>query len=144
MTRLIDTFSGEYAFLSNFYHHTIEENGLTYPTNEHYFQSKKTLFPDESEAIRVATTPTQAKYYGYNHCTLRPDWEAIKIQVMRDALELKFPDSKSAMGQKLLYTGIDKLVEGNFWHDNFWGVCDGKGKNWLGHLLMARRAELLA
>lgn len=36
----------------------------------------------------------------------------------------------------------DELIEGNAWNDTFWGVCNGVGENWLGQLLMERRAEL--
>ena len=35
-----------------------------------------------------------------------------------------------------------KLVEGNDWHDRFWGVCRGQGKNHLGKLLMRVRESL--
>ena len=47
---------------------------------------------------------------------------------------------------KLLATGNRVLVEGNYWHDNFWGECTcekckatQKAENWLGKLLMERR-----
>ena len=31
------------------------------------------------------------------------------------------------------------IEEGNSWNDTFWGICDGKGKNMLGQILMAYR-----
>ena len=31
------------------------------------------------------------------------------------------------------------LIEGNWWKDTYWGVCDGKGQNKLGELLMKVR-----
>ena len=40
----------------------------------------------------------------------------------------------------LCETGDADLVEGNTWGDKFWGVCEGKGKNMLGLLLMQVRA----
>jgi predicted NAD-dependent protein-ADP-ribosyltransferase YbiA (DUF1768 family) len=51
------------------------------------------------------------------------------------------------LAEKLLATGEEILVEGNTWHDNFWGRCScrncrGKGVNHLGQLLMERRAAL--
>jgi predicted NAD-dependent protein-ADP-ribosyltransferase YbiA (DUF1768 family) len=48
--------------------------------------------------------------------------------------------------QMLLDTGDAQLVEGTYWHDQVWGVdiTTGIGRNWLGTLLMARRAELRA
>jgi predicted NAD-dependent protein-ADP-ribosyltransferase YbiA (DUF1768 family) len=39
-------------------------------------------------------------------------------------------------------TGDEELVEGNWWNDTFWGVCNGVGENNLGKLLMKIRAEL--
>ena len=44
-------------------------------------------------------------------------------------------------------TGDAELIEGNTWHDNYWGVCscskcNGRGKNRLGKLLMKVREEL--
>jgi predicted NAD-dependent protein-ADP-ribosyltransferase YbiA (DUF1768 family) len=43
-----------------------------------------------------------------------------------------------------LDTGEAKLEEGNRWGDEFWGVNlkTGRGKNWLGVLLMRVRNEL--
>lgn len=43
---------------------------------------------------------------------------------------------------KLKATGDAILIEGNYWHDTFWGVCEGKGKNYLGKIIMKIRAEL--
>jgi len=50
------------------------------------------------------------------------------------------PDLK----KKLLETGTAKLIEGNTWHDTFWGVNinTGKGENHLGKILMQVRSEL--
>ena len=47
----------------------------------------------------------------------------------------------------LLSTGDVAIIEGNYWHDNFYGQCTcekcaGKGKNKLGKLLMDIRSEL--
>lgn len=39
MTAAIDTFVGEYAFLSNFWPSWIVLDGLAFPTVEHAFQS---------------------------------------------------------------------------------------------------------
>ena len=45
---------------------------------------------------------------------------------------------------KLLATGEEELIEGNYWHDTCWGVCNcakcgDKGENRLGKLLMEVR-----
>jgi hypothetical protein len=41
-------------------------------------------------------------------------------------------------------TGNTELVEGNHWHDTFWGVdaTTGEGDNGLGQILMQVRMEL--
>ncbi len=43
------------------------------------------------------------------------------------------------LAEKLLATGDAVLEEGNNWGDEFWGVVDGRGMNWLGTLLMTVR-----
>ena len=126
--------------LSNFSAHPVTLGGLEWPTTEHYYQAMKTLEPDERERIRQAEKPREAKQLG-REVFLRPDWEAVKIPVMRQALRAKFA-VETAPGSFLLRTGDHMLVEGNDWGDTFWGADGGKGQNWLGHLLMARRAEL--
>lgn len=46
--------------------------------------------------------------------------------------------------KKLLETGNEELIEGNWWHDTYWGVDikTGKGQNKLGKILMKVREEL--
>ena len=136
---MINSFEGKYAFLSNFYEHPISEGSLTFPTNEHYFQAMKTLDLTERIAIARAGTPSQSKRMGRS-VKLRSDWEDIKLSVMETALRLKFADPELAAMLKA--TGNEELVEGNWWNDTFWGVCNGVGENNLGKLLMKIRAEL--
>lgn len=136
---MIDKFRGKYWFLSNFYESSIEDENITYPTVEHYFQAQKTLNREEKLKIAKATKPAKAKKIG-RQVNLRKDWEDIKLQVMEKALRLKFqnPDLR----KKLIATGDEELVEGNQWGDRYWGVCNGSGKNKLGKLLMKIRKEL--
>lgn len=141
---MINDFHKEYNFLSNFFDSPIFEEGIFYPTVEHYFQAMKTLNPVERKGIAHAATPSIAKQLG-RQVTLRKDWEQVKDQVMEHALHIKFanPDLKN----KLLATEPEYLEEGNWWHDNYWGVCycskcQNRGKNHLGHILMALRKEL--
>lgn len=72
--------------------------------------------------------------------TMRPDWD--KIKFMTQILETKF--SHPEMQELLLKTGNTKLIEGNWWHDTFWGVDihTGIGLNWLGVILMRIRRDL--
>jgi ribA/ribD-fused uncharacterized protein len=132
---MIDSFSGEYRFLSNFWSVNISYQGITYPSTEHAYQAAKS--PHFLERIRIATLPTgEAKREGQK-LELRADWDNVKIQVMRELLMIKFanPDLQA----KLLATESHELVEGNWWGDIFWGVCNGVGQNHLGRLLMEVR-----
>ena len=142
---MILEFEGKYDFLSNFYPSPIFYDGITYPTNEHFFQAMKTLDQEERKKIAAADTPGKAKRMGRS-VDLRPDWEKIKVEVMRLGLILKFqnPDLK----EKLLATGDEELIEGNWWCDQFWGSCNCSkhirtpGRNVLGMLLMELRKEI--
>ena len=77
---------------------------------------------------------------------MRRDWDKIKVDVMRDLLRDKFEDPN--LRQMLLATYPNDLIEGNTWHDQFWGDCEcpkhenTMGMNWLGTLLMEIREEL--
>ena len=142
---MIKEFDGKFAFLSNFYPSSIHQDGITYPTVEHYFQAMKTLNIEQREAIAAAATPGIAKRMG-RKVNLRPDWETIKVDVMRTGLRLKF--SNCELAQKLLATCNEYLIEGNTWHDNCWGDCScprcasTTGRNLLGQLLMEVREEV--
>ena len=72
--------------------------------------------------------------------TLQAGWDSMRVAVMRELLRTKFSDN--VLRALLLETGHADLVEGNSWQDVFWGVCRGKGENWLGRLLMEVRREV--
>jgi predicted NAD-dependent protein-ADP-ribosyltransferase YbiA (DUF1768 family) len=61
--------------------------------------------------------------------------------MMRKLLRQKFMKN-DLYRDALRETGDQQLIEGNYWGDTFWGVCDGVGTNHLGRLLMEIRAEL--
>ena len=139
---MINQFSGEYAFLSNFYPSPLTfkdgEEEFVAKTVEHYFQYMKTPSMEEGIEILNAATPGEAKRLG-RKCYLRKDWDNIKYEVMYRALKMKFKDPE--LRAKLLATGDEFLVEGNAWGDRYWGVCGGRGLNKLGQLLMIVREE---
>ena len=142
MPEIVSSFyvDGVHSPLSNFYECRTVIDGKEYVTLEHYFQSMKTVDLSAREQIRLAPGAGHAKRLG-RKCELRSDWEAVKLAVMRNGLLHKF-DVESKPGRFLLDTGDAFLIEGNTWGDRFWGQVNGEGQNWLGHLLMARRAEL--
>jgi ribA/ribD-fused uncharacterized protein len=136
---MIDQFKGERAFLSNFWPSPAILDGIAHRTVEHAFQAAKTFNRHERELIAAQPTPGAAKQAG-RKVSLRPDWEAVKVQIMEDLVRRKFADPELA--HKLLATGDEDLIEGNTWNDRFWGVCRGQGRNELGKILMPVRAEL--
>jgi hypothetical protein len=131
-------------FLSNFAAGLgfVDDDGVEWPTSEHYYASHKTPIHSEREYVREAKTAAQAKRRG-GEINIFSDWKTRKDDVMRKALAYKFaPDTKAA--ELLLATNIDYLVEYAPWGDVYWGVDKSlKGKNMLGKLLMERRHQLL-
>jgi ribA/ribD-fused uncharacterized protein len=142
----IEDFQGDYFFLSNFAPGPVQLNGLRFPTVEHAYQAAKTLEPEERQKIQQASTPALAKKMG-RKVTKRPDWGDLKVDLMRDLVRQKFT-GHSELKKRLLATGDAELVEGNTWHDNFWGDCrcarcaSSPGQNWLGRILMDVRRQL--
>ena len=59
---------------------------------------------------------------------------------MLTGLRKKFADPE--LRNLLLATGDEELIEGNYWGDTYWGVCNGVGQNKLGKLLMQVREEI--
>ena len=112
---------------------------FAYKTNEHFYQAFKTLDLVERQNIVYAATPAEAKKLG-GSVNLRKDWDSIKVEVMRYGLGFKFsiPDLR----KRLIDTGDAFLVEANWWGDTFWGVCQGRGRNMLGNLLMEIRGVI--
>jgi len=149
MERIIDKFVDEEFFLSNFYIHTITYKGKEYKTVEHAFQASKAKNESEHEWIRNMDTPGKAKKNASdpNKLHLRKDWEEIKDDLMLELIRIKFSDPE--LSDKLTNTKNYLLVEGNYWHDNYWGDCiclkckDIEGQNKLGKLLMKVRQEII-
>lgn len=137
---VIDRFHGEYDFLSNFYPAPVTFERIEFPTVEHAFQAAKTRDRGLRLTVANAPSPGTAKRMG-RRLTLRSDWEASKVAVMRELVWLKF-STNPELCARLLATGQATLVEGNTWNDRFWGICQGEGKNQLGLILMEVRREL--
>lgn len=141
---MIERFNGEYLFLSNFYEgKRFTYKGMTFTNTEAAFHSQKDLSREkEFEMMR----PSQSKQLG-RRVNLRPDWEEVKEQVMYDVCYAKFTQDPN-LKAKLLATGDQELVEGNYHRDSYWGKAyiqktkSFEGKNRLGIILMKLREEL--
>ncbi len=131
-----------YGEFSNFSPHPIDLNGRTWRTSEHYFQAQKFVGSEQEEAIRQPKSPMIAARMGRSRQhPLRPDWETVKEDVMREALLAKFTQH-TGLRSLLLKTRDAELIE-HTRNDNYWGDGgDGSGKNRLGQLLMELRTKL--
>ncbi len=132
-----------YGFFSNFSQHAIFLNGHQWPTSEHYFQAQKFAGTPHESTIRNAISPGLAAKLGRDRSRpLRQDWEEVKNDVMRQALNAKFTQHQD-LRQKLIATGSAKLIE-HTPNDSYWGDGgDGSGSNMLGRLLMEIRSRLI-
>lgn len=150
MTPGIYGFRGEYSFLSNFYPVDIlipNEDGVDelYKSAEHFFMSCKVNpnsihYHQLRKQIMDSPTGAMAKKFASRHVMLRPNWhDFYRLPSMRKALSYKFAIPE--MWDMLNATDDLYIEETNAWKDNFWGVCNGEGKNMLGKLLMKIRDE---
>ena len=140
----IEEFSGDYRFLSNFWLCRIEFNKYKFASVEHAYQAAKSPHKEHWAMFSISgsvTKPSEAKRLG-RQLRLRDDWETVKIAIMKQLLEQKFPAERNHHLSKMLdATNNHLLVEGNTWGDKFWGKCDGEGRNVLGKLLMKIREK---
>src|SRR2546423_641720 len=119
----------EFGCFSNFAAYPIEVGGNVWPTSEHYFQAQKFAGTEHAEAVRLAKSPMIAARMGRDRSKpLRPDWEAVKDDVMREAVRAKFRQH-AELRALLLNTGDATIVEHTERHA-YWGDGgDGSGKN---------------
>ena len=135
---MITEFQPPYRWLSNFTPCSISAFGAVFASVEHAYQAAKSSDP----CIHVqftGITAGQAKRLG-RKILVRADWDMIKLEVMRDLTRLKYETPE--LRALLLATGDTHIIEGNTWGDTFWGVCDGRGLNHLGRIIMDTRGEI--
>jgi ribA/ribD-fused uncharacterized protein len=139
----------DFYVLSNFSAFTVWWKGLRFDTSEAVYHWEKFdnagLTPFERavlDSILYAPSAHEAFKIGQQHKRLRrPDWDDVKVDVMRDILRAK-ADQHEYVRRKLLATGERELVE-NSWRDDYWGWGPNRdGQNMLGKLWMEVRAEL--
>lgn len=129
--KVINRFSGEYRWISNFYPCEVYLDRIKYPSVEHAYQAAKTT---GDRSLFLDCTAAEAKARGQS-IPLRADWDEIKIDIMKMLVWQKFYCQSNKLGERLLETGNSVIIEGNDWGDTFWGVCDGVGENNLGRIL---------
>lgn len=150
----IKGFFGEYRWLSNFWFAPITVSLYQYEeipthyfkstfkaaTNEHAYQALKCVNRQDFDNILAADKPGKAKKLGRN-IAIQPTWDIHKHDIMYYINLMKYTQH-ATLRVKLRQTGNVYLEETNTWNDTYWGVCNGKGENRLGHILMRIREEL--
>lgn len=121
MTDRIDSFKGDFSFLSNFwstpirYYDEVLRETVTARSVEHAYTSQKSLDPATRRAILSVPTAAASKKLG-GSCTLREDWTPeTRIFTMCRFLEIKFSDP--TLRELLSLTGDAELVERHFLGD---------------------------
>ena len=133
---------GKYGFLSNLYKHPIVFEGKEFTCSETAYQFGKPRDLAVAEWIVSAPKPqlSAAAAHALFAFDIRPDWNQIKVERMRDVLKVKFQSEGLAFF--LANTGISPLIEESK-TDAFWGIGKkGNGKNMLGNLLTEIRADI--
>lgn len=121
-------------------------NGIRIRTSEALYQACR--FPHRPEIqtlIIEQTSPMTAKMKGkpYRHDS-RPDWDQVRVKIMRWCLRVKLAQNWRNFSALLLETGDRSIVEESR-KDEFWGAkasadgCTLIGMNVLGRLLMELR-----
>jgi N-glycosidase YbiA len=148
-----------FRFLSHFWPSAIELDGENWATVEHYYQAQKSDNWGYRQAIRGSATPGEAKrlaarpeargratkhsWFRANGKLPRPDWDDVKLDIMRKADWAKF-SQHADLAQLLLATAAAALIEDSP-SDAFWGTGrNGEGSNWAGRVLMEVRDRLRA
>ena len=140
MKRIIQRFRLEYDYLSNFYPACVQVDGLEYLSSEAAFQAAKCA-KAEDRLLFAELNSNDSKRLGHQ-VSVRSDWEAVRIEEMEKVVRAKFTQNPH-LARFLVETGDAELIEGNSWHDTFWGVDlkTGEGENHLGKILMALRED---
>src|SRR2546426_9055121 len=126
----------------------LEVNGVRIRTSEALYQACR--FPQNTNIQRLIIqqrSPMTAKMLGKPHREeTRPDWEKVRVKIMRWCLRVKLAQNWRTFGALLCSTG-DRLIVEESRKDDFWGAkaVDEDtlvGANVLGRLLMELREEL--
>ena len=134
-------FKDEFSFLSNFHMSGLTYKGICFTSSEQAYVYSKQLPSDEWLAeVLSDNRPGHLKRLG-SGVKLRPNWDNLKYNIMKDIVRCKFTQS-ALLTKLLLDTGDSYLEETNWWRDTYWGVYKGVGENNLGNILMELRKEI--
>lgn len=141
---MVSIFRGQYFFLSNEYLANIKYLKFIYKSAEHLYQSVSCEKRSDRDRVRSAETGKSAKVIG-KYVKKRAHWDVDKVKAMERTVRLKF--HKKKLRKLLRATKGMELINQNYMHDMFWGVCgctlhQRKGLNMLGKILMKIRDDI--
>ena len=123
-------------------------NGVHIRTSEALYQACRfPHMPDVQRRIIDERSPMTAKMRSKPfRKDSRPDWDAVRVKIMRWCLRVKLAQNWNEFGMPLLETGERPIVEQSR-KDDFWGAKVAEegslvGMNVLGRLLMELREQL--
>ena len=128
-----------YGFMGNFFKARFFVYGRWWSFVEAPYQAQKTFVQEEQDAIWAVVKANDSRLLGQK-VTMRPDWDQVKRQVMKECVLAKFlqhPDLR----KQLMATGDEELIEDTTTtNDTYWGCgTNGDGQNNLGKILMEIR-----
>ena len=127
----------------------IHVNGVRILTSEALYQALRfPHLPDVQRMIIGQRSPMTAKLRCKPFLTdSRPDWDQVRVRIMRWCLRMKLAHNWGTFSELLLSTGVRAIVEESR-KDNFWGAQPTGNKNTLvgmnvlGRLLMELRENV--
>jgi ribA/ribD-fused uncharacterized protein len=150
-----DESKGPHRHFSNMSAHSIEIEGVKYPTVEHYFQAMKAKEFKDAEVydkILTAKTPKAAKALGKKVKNFVTEvWEAKRDSIMETGVRAKFVQHPEL--RKELMETEDKLIGEADPRNTYWGIGTSmdleksktpskwRGQNKLGKMLMTLRSD---
>lgn len=138
---MIKEFQKEYRWLSNFAPVMIEDGEFTFRSVEHAYMAAKSDSPLWKRFCMVTESPGEVKKAS-RKIKLTHNWHKNKIEIMKAFLIQKY--NQEPYKTKLINTGNQRIQEGNYWGDKFWGVClkTDTGQDILGKSIMEIRDGL--
>ena len=149
MSKYVGSFSGDLEFLSNMYkipvyfneskYDNFQPDFKVYPSSENLYQALKCRYVRDRELFQNVD-PYKSKRIGRT-IEIRSDWDAVRLEAMQVAIDLKFKNIELA--ERLITLPDDKIVEFNNWGDRFFGICNGEGLDHLGKILRAKKQQII-
>jgi len=137
----------DFYVLSNFSSFSLTWAARRFDTSEAAYHWEKFAWTDNfavaNEILAAPSAHEAFKIAERNKALRRPDWDEVKVGIMRRILLAK-AEQHEYVRRKLLATGDRELIE-NSWRDDYWGWGPNRdGQNMLGRLWMEVRTILAA